>query len=82
MSKVEKALARLKNRPKDFTWRELQFIMSHFGYEEMKSDGSRRKFISRDTKISVSLHEPRPKPIMKRYAIDIVIEHLTEEGFL
>jgi len=44
MSKSTKALARLQSRPKDFTWAELQTIMKHFGYEEKKGGGSRRKF--------------------------------------
>lgn len=82
MSKFEKALIRLKSRPKNFTWAELQRIMAHFGYEETAAGGSRRKFINVRTKVSISLHEPHPRPEMKMYAIDIVIEHLKEEGLL
>ena len=82
MSKFQKALERLKGKPRDFTWKELQSIMSHFGYEEMKGGGSRRKFVQSTTKISVSLHEPHPKPVLKMYAIELIIEHLMEEGLL
>jgi hypothetical protein len=82
MSKLKKALIRLRTRPKDFTWRELQAIMNHFGYEELKGSGSVRKFYHTKTKVSVHLHEPHPQPVIKRYAIDIIIEHLTQEGFL
>lgn len=82
MSKFEKALARLRSRPKDFTWRELQAVMNHFGYEELKGGGSRRKFINYENKVSVSLHEPHPSPHMKLYAVAIIIDHLTEEGLL
>lgn len=82
MGKFEKAVLRLKSRPKDFTWSELCTIMVHFGYQEIKGSGSRRKFINQKTKVSVSLHEPHPKPEMKRYAIDIIIEHLSEEGLI
>jgi HicA toxin of bacterial toxin-antitoxin, len=56
--------------------------MSHLGYEEVKGGGSRRKFIHQHTRVSVNLHEPHPQPTMKRYAIDLIIEHLKEEGFL
>jgi hypothetical protein len=56
--------------------------MLHFGYEELKGGGSRRKFINVRTKISISLHEPHPKPILKMYAIELIIEHLKEEGLL
>lgn len=82
MSKFRKALARLRSRPKDFTWTELQNIMNHFGYEEIKGGGSRRKFINSKTNVSISLHEPHPRPELKMYAIDIVIEHLREEGLI
>ena len=82
MRKFEKALARLKSRPKDFTWSEFEAIMCHFGYQEIKGGGSRRKFVNTTTKVSISLHEPHPKPVMKRYAIEIVIDHLNEEGLL
>jgi hypothetical protein len=82
MSRFEKALARLKSKPRDLTWRETQTILSHFGYEEVKGGGSRRKFINSKTKVSISLHEPHPKPILKMYAIDLIINHLKEEGLL
>lgn len=82
MSQFQKALARLKNKPKDFTWKELQSIMLHFGYEEKKGGGSRRKFIHNSTKVMVSLHEPHPRPVLKMYAMDLIIEHLKEEGLL
>lgn len=57
-------------------------IMVKFGYREIKGSGSRRKFINNKTKVTVSLHRPHPKPILKMYAIDIIIEHLKEEGFI
>jgi hypothetical protein len=82
MSKFEKALVRLKNRPHDLTWREIQTVLSHFGYEEISGGGSRRKFVNPKTKVSISLHEPHPKPILKNYAIDIIINHLKEEGLI
>lgn len=82
MSKFQKALDRLKSKPRDFTWRELQAIMSHLGYEELRGGGSRRKFMNPKTRISVSLHEPHPKPILKMYVIELIIEHLKEEGLL
>ncbi len=82
MSKLQKALERLKSKPKDFTWKELQTIMAHFNYEEIKGGGSRRKFVNMDTKAIVSLHEPHPKPILKRYAVEIIIDHLNEQSLL
>ena len=82
MSKFNKSLERLLRRPSDFRWSELQMIMVKFGYKEIKGSGSRRKFIHDKTKVTVSLHKPHPKPTLKMYAIDIIIEHLKEEGFI
>ncbi len=82
MSRFRKALARLKTRPKDFSWKELQTIMAHFGYQELKGGGSRRKFVHPESRVTVSLHEPHPSPIIKMYALDIVIEHLKQEDLL
>ena len=82
MSKFDKALERLKRKPKDFTWKELQTIMTHFGYKEIKGGESRRKFIHPETLVVVSLHEPHPKPEIKEYALEIIINHLKEEGKL
>ncbi len=82
MSKYQKALDRLKERPKDFTWKELQTIMNHLGYQDKKGAGSRRKSINPKSNVIISLHQPHPKPHMKIYAHDIIIEHLQEEGLI
>ncbi len=78
MSKIEKLLARLLLRPKDFTWEELKKVLKYYGYEEMpkrKTGGSRRKFVNENNMI-ISLHGPHPQNILKAYQLDIVIEHL------
>ena len=75
MSKTEKLVEKLKTKPKDFTWAELQKVLTHFGYEEKSGKGSRRKFINKEGNI-ISLHEPHPKKILKAYMIELVLEHL------
>jgi predicted RNA binding protein YcfA (HicA-like mRNA interferase family) len=82
VSKFGKALVRLQTKPKDFTWRELQTILTHFGYQEIKGDGSRRKFVHSESKAVISLHEPHPNPVIKKYALEIVLDHLKQEGLL
>ncbi|MBX2895108.1 MAG: type II toxin-antitoxin system HicA family toxin [Cyclobacteriaceae bacterium] len=82
MSKFEKALSCLRSKPKDFTWKELVSIMTHFGYTEIKGGGSRRKFYHTQTKSVVSLHEPHPRPVLKTYAIEIIIDHLKEQKLI
>ncbi len=82
MSRFQKALDRLVTKPKDFTWNELLTIMTHLGYRELKGSGSRRKFVHEKTKAIISLHEPHPALVLKRYAVEIIIDHLTEQGLL
>ena len=82
MSKFQKAIDRLARKPKDFTWKELQTIMNHFGYEEFSGSGSIRKFFNTKTKVSVHLHQPHSAPTIKRYALEIIIDHLNEQGLL
>lgn len=79
MSKFEKLLQRLLSRPKDFTWDELVTLMRKLGYEELSGAGSRKKFVN-ENKDMISLHRPHPGKILKRYMLDIVIEHLKEKG--
>ncbi len=38
MSKLEKLIARIKSKPKDFTWKEATTLMNAFGYE-LKAGG-------------------------------------------
>ncbi|MFM7858910.1 MAG: type II toxin-antitoxin system HicA family toxin [Flammeovirgaceae bacterium] len=82
MSRFQKALDRLIRKPKDFTWKELQTIMKHFGYQEYSGSGSVRKFFNPKTGASVHLHEPHPEPTIKRYALEIIIDHLVEQGLI
>ncbi|MFY2510454.1 type II toxin-antitoxin system HicA family toxin [Vibrio pectenicida] len=69
MSKHDKLLNRLLSKPKDFTWDELNKLLSSFDYELSNGKGSRRKFIHRKKNQVISLHEPHPQNIIKRYVI-------------
>ena len=71
MSKKDKLRARLESLPKDFTWEEL---VSDCGYEQLPSKGtSARKFVD-ERKHIISLHKPHPGNIVKRYALEIVLD--------
>ena len=82
MSKHEKLLKRLRNRPKDFRWEELKTLLSGFGYEEDTGRGSRRKFLNPKTGVSISLHQPHPRNELKSYQVKDVLDHLRQEGLL
>ncbi len=78
MSIKDKLLTRLLSKPKDFTWEELETLLSHLGYHEKdkgNTGGSRRKFVNADNDI-INLHKPHPHNIIKRYLIDQIIEKL------
>jgi hypothetical protein len=84
MSRNEKLLKRLKDRPVDFTWNELTRLLNGFGYQlnkKGKTGGSRRRFIH-PTNPLICLHEPHPQKVLKRYQIDQIIEMLMEESLL
>jgi hypothetical protein len=84
MAKIEKLIERLVSSPSDFTWEELEKVLSHFGYTEVKkgkTGGSRRKFCDKNKNI-INLHKPHPGNILKHYQIKQVIVSLKEKGLL
>ena len=82
MSQQEKLLDRLKRKPKDFTWSELESLLAGFGYRQEVGSGSRRKFIHEKTGVVISLHEPHPRKELKTYQVRDVLAHLKEEKYL
>ena len=84
MSRRSELIARLKTRPKDFTWEELGRLLEGLGYTEAKAGrtgGSRRRFVH-STAPTIALHKPHPGNIVKMYVIDDVLRILTEEGLI
>lgn len=82
MGQHEKLLARLRSRPKDFRWEQLKTLLSGFGYGEEKGSGSRRKFFNANTGVSISLHQPHPRNVLRSYQVKDVLDHLKQEGLL
>jgi predicted RNA binding protein YcfA (HicA-like mRNA interferase family) len=84
MGRKEKILARLQQRPKDFTWDELTSLLKTLGYELRKTGktgGSRRKYIH-STAPTITLHKPHPGRIVKMYVINDILELLRREGII
>lgn len=84
MGRKEKLISRLQQRPKDFTWEELTSLLKYLGYREAKkgrTGGSRRRFIHPTASI-IALHKPHPPNVLKRYAIDQVLNILSQEDML
>ena len=82
MGKHAKLLARLKSRPKDFTFQELATLLAGFGYVLNQSgSGSRVKF-EHEQYASIYMHKPHPSPVLKPYQLDVAIDTLEQEGLL
>ena len=83
MSKKEKLINRLLNKPKDFTFDEIEALLSYFGYEiKQGGTGSGVKFIKKGSNEIINFHKPHPNGILKRYVLDQVIEKLKRDGSL
>lgn len=80
MSRQEKLLAKLRSKPKGFTWGELCSLMNACGFELRTGDGSRRKFINPETKRLMSIHEPHPRNYLLDYQVNAVLNFLEENG--
>jgi hypothetical protein len=79
MSRKEKLIERFCSNPSDFTWSELESLLSNFGFVEVKAGktgGSRRAFFNEVTKQIIRLHKPHPGNILKQYQIKEVKEAL------
>ena len=85
MGRIEKKIERLKSKPRDFTWKELKSVMSHFDYQELKhgkTGGSRVKFFNKDQNSLIVLHRPHNPETLRGYQIDLVLTKLSEAGIL
>lgn len=84
MGPKEKLLARLQQRPKNFTWNELTSLLKSLGYVERKTGkigGSRRRFIH-PTAPTITLHKPHPNHIVKMYVINDILALLRREEMI
>lgn len=84
MSKKDKLIKRLKNRPKDFTFDEVETLLNYLAYERSdkgKTSGSRVCFKSVQH-APILLHRPHPQKELKDYQIRDLIDILEAEGLI
>lgn len=84
MSTKDKLIERFKQQPSDFTFDEMERLLSLFGYvkhNKGKTSGSRVIYRNKDRR-PIMLHKPHPGNIVKSYALKQVLNDLTEAGFL
>jgi predicted RNA binding protein YcfA (HicA-like mRNA interferase family) len=80
VSRKEKLLERLLAKSADFTWAEAVALMKQHGFDLLTGKGSSRKFVHRETRVKVFIHEPHPGNIVKEYAQDNLLEGLRNVG--
>jgi len=85
MSKIYKAIERLKSRPKDFTYSELKKVLNYFKFYENnkgKTSGSRIEFYNKELDKKIEFHKPHNGNTLKQYQINSILEILNKmEGF-
>ena len=84
MTKRDKLIDRLLSKPKDFTWDELAKIFKGLGYKQInggKTGGSRVRFVH-PSYPPVIMHKPHPKPVLKRYQLENIINLLRQEKLI
>lgn len=85
MSKFEKAKARIKTCPSDYTYTEAKYLLGKMGFTEFnkgKTSGSRIRFYRESDKRAILLHKPHPEGEMDKGAVNDLIDFLKEIGEL
>lgn len=84
MGRKEKLRERFLKQPTDFTFDEMQALLSGYGYEKSdkgKTSGSRVIF-KNGSKRPIMIHKPHPGNIVKGYAMKQVYDDLKEAGYI
>ncbi len=82
MARKDKLLARLRARPRDYTWAEGCSVMAAHGFSLENRSGSRRMFRHEMSGAKVILHEPHNRPHLLPYEIALLIDGLKEVGVI
>lgn len=84
MGTKEKLIERFKTIPSDFTFDEMERLLSIYGYERSnkgKTSGSRVVFKNKSG-TPIMLHKPHPGNIVKTYAIKQVFNELKNKDLI
>ena len=85
MGRSEKLLNRLLKIPKDFTFGELETLLTDLGFELSNAGGTSGlavRFINHKTGQIIRLHKPHPSPELKQYLVKFVVNELKRGGYL
>ncbi|WP_144603401.1 type II toxin-antitoxin system HicA family toxin [Algoriphagus algorifonticola] len=85
MTQLDKLKARFLSNPKNFSFEELEKLLSQLGFEEKKlgkTAGSRKAFFHKELNLIIRLHKPHPSPILKSYMIKEIVSLLKSNDLL
>ena len=84
VTQKDKLIKRLKAKPKDFTFEEMEALLRYLGYakkDKGKTSGSRVMFIH-DERQPILLHKPHPRKELLEYQLKQLLDVLEQEGLL
>lgn len=83
MSKLDRLKTAFKDCRGPFQYRELVQLLEGLGYVETATGGgSRRRFVHRESRHIIRLHEPHPGNEVKFYSVKEVRTSLIDQGLL
>ena len=85
MGKKDKLIAKLKAKPKDFTFDEAESLLEYLSYHKNnkgKTSGSRIMFSSDEHNSKILLHKPHQRKELLDYQVKQIIEQLEQEGLI
>ena len=83
MSKKQKLIERLKTKPKNFSFDEMESLLCSLGFVKSnkgRTSGSRVKYVLDG--IDIRIHRPHPGNILKYYQVVQVLNALEREGLI
>lgn len=84
MGQKEKLIAKLKSKPKDMTFDEMESLLNYLNYQKSnkgRTSGSRVIF-THNSHPPILLHKPHPRKELLEYQVKQVLELLEEEDLL
>ena len=84
MGQKEKLIQKLKSKPKDMTFEEVETLLKYLSYtrsDKRRTSGSRVMFTSSDH-APILLHKPHPRKELLAYQVKQLVDLLEQEGLL
>ena len=81
----EKLIAELKEKPKDFTFKELETLLDYLGFElshKGKTSGSRVMFVNKNNGLKIIMHRPHGRKVLLVAQVKQILDYLEREKLI